>query len=115
MQPEAVDLARRDDLDRDVPRRAQHREEERLSLLGLQLLRVVQPRERGEPATAQVLVVEQDGRRDERPGEAAATCLVRPGDETRVETPIERDEPAAAAARRRHRILDPAGVPTGRG
>ena len=54
-----------------------------------------------EPAAAQILVVEQDGRRDERPGEAATPCLVRPRDEAGVETPVERDEPAAAAARRR--------------
>ena len=102
MQPEAVDLSGRDDLHRDASRacRSTARKSDSRSS-GSSCFESFSRAERGKPAAAQILVVEQDGRRDERPGEAATTCLVRPRDEAGAETPVERDEPAAAAARRR--------------
>ena len=68
MQPFAVDLSVRDDLDGDLRRRGEHRPEELLPVLGADLLRVVQLREWTNPVVAQGLVVEKNACDDERPG-----------------------------------------------
>jgi hypothetical protein len=68
VQPLAVDLCVRDDLDGDLRCRGEHCAEERLPILGADLLRVVELRQRSNPVVAQRLVVEQDACDDERPG-----------------------------------------------
>ena len=65
---------------------------EPLALLGLDLLRVVQERQRPDPVTAERGVVEQHARDDERPRERAAPGLVRPRDEPHVEPAVEAEE-----------------------
>jgi len=68
VQPLAVDLRVRDHLDRDLRRRREDGPEERLPVLGADLLRVVQLRQRADAMVAQRLVVEEDAGDDERPG-----------------------------------------------
>jgi len=68
MQPLAIDLRVRDDLDGDLRRRPEHGPEERLPVLRADLLRVVQLRQRANPVVAQRLVVEKDSCDDERSG-----------------------------------------------
>ena len=53
MQSLAVDLRVRDDLDGDLRGRDEDSPEERLAVLGADLLRVVQLRERANPVVAQ--------------------------------------------------------------
>ena len=53
MQPFAVDLRVRDDLDGDLSGRCEHGAEELLAVLGADLLRVVQLRERANAVVAQ--------------------------------------------------------------
>jgi len=69
MQPYAVDLTRRDDLDGDPSCAVEHRAEQLLPILGRDLLRVVQLRERPDAMVAERVVVEKDARDDERPCE----------------------------------------------
>lgn len=68
MQPLAIDLRVRDDLDGDLRRRGEHRPEELLPVLGADLLRVVQLREWTNPVIAHGLVVEKNACDDERTG-----------------------------------------------
>ena len=68
MQPFAVDLRVRDHLHGDLGGRCEHGAEEGLAVLGADLLRVVQLRERPNAVVAQGVVVEQDACDDERPG-----------------------------------------------
>jgi hypothetical protein len=68
VQPLAVDLSVRDHLDRDLRRRREHGPEERLPVLGADLLRVVQMGQRANAVVAQRLVVEKDACDDERAG-----------------------------------------------
>jgi hypothetical protein len=69
VQPNAVDLPRRDDLHRDPRRAVEHRAEQLLPVLGRDLLRVVQLRKGPNAMVAQRVVVEQDAGDDERAGE----------------------------------------------
>src|SRR6266508_2453407 len=69
VQALAVDLTGRDDLNRDFRRGIEHRAEELLAVLGADLLRVVQLRERANAVIPKRPVVEQDARDDERPRE----------------------------------------------
>jgi hypothetical protein len=69
VQPYTVDLTRRDDLDGDSSCAVEHRAEQLLPILGRDLLRVVQLRERPDAMVAERVVVEQDARDDERPCE----------------------------------------------
>jgi len=66
MESLAVDLRVRDHLDRDLRRRREDGSEERLPVLGADLLRVVQLRQRADAVVAQRLVVEKDACDDER-------------------------------------------------
>ena len=68
VEPLAVDLRVRDDLDGDLRRRGEHGPEQHFSVLRAHLLRVVELRERANPMVAQRLVVEKDACDDERPG-----------------------------------------------
>ena len=68
VQPFAVDLRGRDHLDGDLRRAGEHGPEERLPVLGADLLRVVQLRERPNAMVAQRFVVEKNAGDDERPG-----------------------------------------------
>ena len=60
MQALAVDLRVRDHLHGDLRGRREHRSEEALPVLGADLLRVVQLRERANAVVAQGFVVEKD-------------------------------------------------------
>jgi hypothetical protein len=62
-----------------------------------ELLRVVEARQRLPVGERQALEVEQDRRREQRSGEAAATGLVRTRDEAVAELAVEGEQPAAAA------------------
>jgi hypothetical protein len=93
VQALAVDLARRDDLDGDPGRTGENRAEELLSVLGRDLLRVVQLRERPNAVVAKRVVVEEDAGDDERAGERAAAGLVSPGDEASAEPSVEPQQP----------------------
>jgi hypothetical protein len=68
----------------------------------IHLLRVVEERERPDRVVAQTLVVEEDARGDERPGQAAAAGLVRARDEADAETAVEGEQLAARPADGRH-------------
>ncbi len=93
MQAGAVDLAVRDHTDGYYLRAGDHRPEELLAPLGCELLRVVQECERTDSMVAQLRVVEQDARDDERAGERAPAGLVSAGDETSAEPPVEAQQP----------------------
>ena len=69
VQPDAVDLAGRDDLHGDAGRTVQHGTEQLLAILGRDLLRVVQLGERPDAMVAQRVVVEENAGNDERAGE----------------------------------------------
>jgi hypothetical protein len=69
VQPHAVDLTRRHDLHGNACRTRQHSPEQLLPILGRDLLRVVQLRERANAMVSQRVVVEQDACDDERPCE----------------------------------------------
>ena len=68
VQPLAVDLRVRDHLHRDLLGRSQNRAEQRLPLLGADLLGIVQLRERPNAMVAQRFVVEENACDDERAG-----------------------------------------------
>ncbi len=97
MQAAAVDAAHaaRDDVDLD--RRAQHEREQRLARRGVVLLGVVQRAERADLADAERLEVEEDGGRDERPGEAAAAGLVGARHPADAEAAVEAEQAPAGA------------------
>jgi hypothetical protein len=89
VEPARVDAAHAADHDRRPRRGAK---DERIELLAtglVVLLRVVQACERAAVGQRQALEIEQDGGRDERPGEAAAPRLVGTSDEALPERPIE--------------------------
>ena len=67
MQPAAVDLAGRNESDRDPVGAGDDCPEELLAPLGRELLRVVQERQGADAMVAKRPVVEQDARDDERP------------------------------------------------
>ena len=98
MQPVAVDDGRRDDPDCNPLRAPGDGPEERFALIVRQLLRVVQQRERPDAVIAQAHVVEENGRRHERPGEASTPRLVRSCDEAHAEPAVEGEQLAARAA-----------------
>ena len=98
MQAVGVDHRRRDDAHRDARRAARDRAEKPCALVRGELLRVVQDRERPHLVVAQDVVVEEDGRGHERPGETSAPGLVGPGDEARPEPAIEIEELPARLA-----------------
>ena len=102
METVAIDGAGRDDADGDARRAASHRTEELLALRGIDLLRVVQERERADGMVAKTLVVEQHTGRDERPGQASPAGLVRAGHEAHAEAAVEGEELAARTAGGRH-------------
>jgi hypothetical protein len=98
MEPRAVDLERRDHADAD-PRRARHHGlEENLALRWRHLLGVVQRRQWTNTRAAQRLVVEEDSGDDEWAGERSPSGLVRSGDESNTEPPIEREETLAGGS-----------------
>ena len=77
VQPVPVDVAGRDDPDRDVSRRVEHDAEEQLAHLGIDLLRVVQERQRPRP-TAAAAPRSRTGRRRRRAGRRAIPGPPRP-------------------------------------
>ena len=81
-----------DHLHRNPLGAAEHRAKELGPALGIDLLRVVQQRERANAMVAQRSVVEQHARDDQRPGQRAASCLVSPGDEPCAEAAVEAKE-----------------------
>ena len=68
MEAVAVDLARREHPHADLLRAAGDCAEQPLAVLGRDLLRVVQERQRTDAMATQRLVVEEDAGDDERPG-----------------------------------------------
>ena len=99
-----VDLRGRDHANRDPRRRGKDRVVEPLAFVGIDLFRVVEPRERPHPAVAQRGVVEEDACDDERAGEGASARLVRTGDEARLEATIESEQALARGERHAPRI-----------
>jgi hypothetical protein len=97
VEARSIDLAGTDDLHRHAPGGPQHRPEEELALLAQELLRVVQQTEGYDATPVQLAVVEQHGRRHERPREAAPSRLVGPGHEPDAEAPVEGDQATAAS------------------
>ena len=93
VQPDAIDLPRRDDLNGNPGCAREHRPEQLLTVLRRDLLRVVQLRERPNAMVAQRVVVEKDAGDDERAGERAAPCFVSPGDEASAELSVEPQQP----------------------
>ena len=94
----------------DAPGTREHGSEEVLTGLVVELLRVVQERERTRAVVAHGVEVEQDARDDERPGERPAPRLVRSGDESAP--PVnDRTRAALPAGQVRH----PADNSVGRG
>jgi hypothetical protein len=69
VQTDAIDLTRRDDLDGDARRARKHGPEQLLTILGRDLLRVVQLRKRPHAMIAQRVVIEENAGGDERAGE----------------------------------------------
>ena len=69
VQTDAIDLTRRDDLDGDARRARKHGPEQLLTILGRDLLRVVQLRQRPNPVVTERVVIEEDAGDDERAGE----------------------------------------------
>jgi hypothetical protein len=93
VQALAVDLAGGDDLDRDPGCAGENGAEELFPVLGRDLLRVVQLRERTNAMVAERVVVEKDAGDDERSGEGAAAGFVSPGDEASAELSVEPQQP----------------------
>ena len=109
VEPLAVDLGRRDHADGDPRRRGQDRVVQPLALVGIDLLRVVESRERPDPTVAQRRVVEEDAGDDQRAGERAAPRLVRTCDEARLEAPVEPEQALTRGDRHAPRISLAAG------
>ena len=105
VQPGAVDLTRGDDLDGDTRGTVEHCAKELLPLLGRNLLRVVQLRERPNAMVAQRVVVEKNAGNNERAGERAAACLVSPGDEASAEPSVELQQPLPRLRRQEPALL----------
>jgi hypothetical protein len=94
-----VDTAHAAHDDRGLRRGTKHQRIELLTAgLGV-LLRVVQPRERAPLGQRQLLEIEEDGRRDQRPGEGAAAGLVGAGYKTAPKRSVKGEEAAACARR----------------
>ena len=102
MQPFTVDVRRGDDSNGDARRRSQHGVVKPLAVDRVDLLGVVEARERADAVAAQRLVVEQDTRDDERSRKRPATRLVGAGDEPRSEPPIVAEQ--ALTGRERHGV-----------
>src|SRR5581483_3839946 len=94
VQPVAVDLRVRHHPHRDPGGAAEHGAEELFAPRRVELLRVVQDGERTDAVVAEALVVEQDARHDEGPGERAASGLVGSGDVARAKRAVEAEETA---------------------
>ena len=88
MEAVAIDVAGGDDAHRYLRRGAQHGSQQHLAHLRLDLLGVVQERQRSYPVALQQLVVEQDARDDERARQRAPARLVRARDEAHTETAV---------------------------
>ena len=89
MEAVAVDVARGNDAHRYLCRGAQHGSQQHLSHLRVDLLRVVQKRQRPDAVPLQQLVVEEDAGDDERACQRAPPRLVRARDEADSETAVE--------------------------
>ena len=113
VQAAVVDAAHAARDDDDAPRAREHARVELLARVVVVLLGVVERAQRAQLAGRQRLVVEQHRRRDQRPGETAATGLVGAGDETHAQPAVEGEE--AVAARPPPRRPPRAGVSRQRG
>ena len=96
MEPGTVDLTCGEDPDADLRGTCGYGPEEALAILGRDLLRVVQQRERADAVAAKRGVVEEDAGNDERACERSAPSLVRACDEAHSEPSIVCEEPLAA-------------------
>jgi DNA invertase Pin-like site-specific DNA recombinase len=97
VQPAGVDPADAARDDDDAGGAAQHQRVELLARETCVLLGVVQRLQRTQVADRQRVVVEQDARGDERPGERATPRLVSAGDEANAEATVEGEQPPPAA------------------
>ena len=95
VQAVAIDVTRRDHPNRHLRRRVEHGAEKRLAHLGLDLLRVVQQRERPRAVPVERVVVEQDAGDDERAGERSSARLVGARDEPDAEPAVVAEKPLA--------------------
>ena len=93
VEPGAVDLVMRDDAECNTLGAADDRAEKLLPLLGSNLLRVVEERQRADTVVAEPVVVEQDTGDDQRPCEGSPTGLVGAGDEPGAEPAVEAKKP----------------------
>ena len=98
MQAVPVDRPDGNDADADRGRACSDGLVQRLAVLNGDLFRVVQVRERSDPLSPQLVVVEEDTCNHERTGERSTTCLVGSGNEACVELPIEPEKPLAAGS-----------------
>src|SRR6188474_3139355 len=101
METVAVDRAGWDHVDGDPRGRDEDRAEEVLAPFRCHLLRVVQEPERPHAMVTEPVVVEEDAGSHERSGERAPAGLVSPGDESRAESTVEREELLARARHER--------------
>src|SRR5581483_9491752 len=94
MKPLAIDALVRDHPDGDALGTGDDGAEERGAMRAVELLRVVQERERADAVVAQPVVVEEDACDDE------GSRLVGAGDESRAEPAIEAKKPLAGPSAR---------------
>src|SRR5581483_2157024 len=92
VQPVAVDDVRREDVDGDARGAADHRAVQLVARLRIDLLRVVEERERPDAVVTQPAVVQQHAGNNERACERPAAGLVRAGDQAHAEPPVERQQ-----------------------
>jgi hypothetical protein len=98
VQAAAVDAAHAPRHRVDLDGGAQDEREQPLTGLDVVLLGVVQRAERADVGDRERLEVEEDGRGDERTGEAAAAGLVGPGDPADAQPAVELEQAPAGAA-----------------
>jgi len=104
-----VDLGGRDHPHRDPCRGREHRVIQTLTLLGVDLLRVVQLGERTDPRATQRGIVEEHAGDHEGAGQRSAARLVGARDEARLQAAIEAEESLTRRERHVPRISPPLG------
>src|SRR5581483_669322 len=100
MKPLAIDALVRDHPDGDALGTGDDGAEERGAMRAVELLRVVQERERADAVVAQPVVVEEDACDDEGSRQGPSSRLVGAGDESRAEPAIEAKKPLAGPSAR---------------
>src|SRR5581483_11169402 len=102
VQSVAIDYRCRKDANRDPLCATHDRPVELVAGLWVDLLRVVQERERPDAMVGEAFVVEQHARDDERPRQRPAARPAGAGDEPPAERPVEPEQLLACARLRSH-------------